>query len=177
MNQKVCFKCNTLKDLSEFYKHPQMGDGHLNKCKQCTKKDVSEKFFENMKDPKLLEKERERGRDKYKRLNYKEVKPDPIVKKRSIAKYREMYPEKQMASSASQHILKIDGYENHHWSYNEKHYKDIIRISIESHYLAHRHMVYDQERKMYRKSKTNELIDTREIAIEFYKSLGCELIE
>lgn len=37
---KNCFKCGMLKELKEFYKHPKMPDGHVNKCKECNKKDV-----------------------------------------------------------------------------------------------------------------------------------------
>lgn len=37
---KECFKCHRALPLSEFYKHPMMGDGHLGKCKRCTRLDV-----------------------------------------------------------------------------------------------------------------------------------------
>lgn len=44
---KKCFKCDTVKPLSEFYKHPKMSDGHLNKCKGCVKEYQSSHRKEN----------------------------------------------------------------------------------------------------------------------------------
>lgn len=34
---KCCYVCGEQKSLNDYYKHPQMLDGHLNKCKECHK--------------------------------------------------------------------------------------------------------------------------------------------
>jgi len=60
IHSKKCFKCNAIKLLSEFYKHPAMLDGHLNKCKDCTKKDVLEHRSKNIE--KIRAYDRERGK-------------------------------------------------------------------------------------------------------------------
>lgn len=38
---KTCFKCSRELPLAEFYRHPMMGDGHLGKCKDCTRSDAT----------------------------------------------------------------------------------------------------------------------------------------
>ena len=45
---KVCFKCEQIKPLPDFYKHPEMVDGRLNKCKECNKKDTRENRLLNL---------------------------------------------------------------------------------------------------------------------------------
>lgn len=57
---KTCFKCNEEKKLSEFYRHKRMKDGHLSKCIDCTKKDVSEHRGLNIE--KIREYDRQRGK-------------------------------------------------------------------------------------------------------------------
>lgn len=73
---KVCFKCQRELPLSDFYKHSQMGDKHLNKCKECTKKDAKKHRLNNL--DRIREYDRKRGnrQDKKYRDRYKEKYPN-----------------------------------------------------------------------------------------------------
>ncbi len=55
---KVCFKCGAAKPFTDFYKHAKMTDGHLGKCKECTKVDVKKHRKEN---DSVREYDRQRG--------------------------------------------------------------------------------------------------------------------
>lgn len=81
---KKCFKCGEEKALSEFYKHSAMADGHLNKCKSCTKKDVHNHRHFSPSREKILAYDRARGS----RQN-----------KEYLKEYRAKYPNKYKAHS------------------------------------------------------------------------------
>lgn len=82
IQQKRCFRCLIVKPLKEYYKHSGLKDGHLNKCKECTKKDTKKRSDEKSKDAKWVESEKIRGREKYHRLGYRgKYKPNYERKK------------------------------------------------------------------------------------------------
>lgn len=160
---KVCFKCNENKELNEYYKHSAMKDGHLNKCKECAKKDSNINFKEKSKCFSFVLKERDRTREKYHRLDYKgKYKPTYENKKKATKKYHEKFPEKKAVRNLLKHVETEDGFHNHHWSYDIKHAKSVIKLSITDHNLIHRFLIYDQEHKMYRRSDIGLLLDTKE---------------
>lgn len=66
MLSKKCFKCSEVKDISEFYKHKMMADGHLNKCKACTKSDVGKHRIENLEKVRAYDRNRAKNPERSK---------------------------------------------------------------------------------------------------------------
>ncbi len=165
---KKCFKCQKEKPLTEFYKHLQMSDGHVNKCKECYKNDVKGNYLVNIKKEGYIENERKRGRQKYHRLYKGTVKSGNRYD--IIKRWKERFPEKLKCSNIAQQMKKpFDGAEKHHWSYNEEHAKDVIWLTKKEHMKGHRFIIYDQERMMYRRFDNNILLDTKEAHELFIK--------
>lgn len=98
---KRCMKCERTKPLSDFYKHPKMADGHLNKCKDCAKRDVRGNRLANIEhytmydNQRAFDPERVAARDEYAKTEaYRESHG------RSTKAYRERNPERYKAQTA-----------------------------------------------------------------------------
>ena len=93
MDTKECFKCEKEKPLSEFYKHCQMADGHLGKCKECAKKDVLKHRAENLDEIRAYD--RKRGDLPHRvalRKEYQKTENGKIALNRGRRKYKKSHP-------------------------------------------------------------------------------------
>ena len=164
METKKCFKCGRVLPIEEFYKHPQMADGHLNKCKECAKKDVKDNYKKLIQEEWYVEKQRERGREKYRRLNYRNKKT--------------AHPENRCTRKFLQSKgVSVDGYEVHHWNYHRK--NDVFLLGRREHKYVHNYLEFDLENQLFRYN--GELLDTkdkhRRVIIELLKRAAEEIPE
>lgn len=92
---KECFKCHERKQLSEFYPHKTMRDRHLNKCKECTKRDVRNRFRDPLARPHIKAQQRQ----------YDKTKKGREIKRLKAIRYALLHPEKVRARQAARSRL------------------------------------------------------------------------
>ena len=141
--RKVCFKCKKEKPLCDFYKHSRMADGHLNKCKECTKADVLINRWKNI--DRIRKYDRERGK-----------LPHRIARKtKNLIKERKEFPEKTKARAVvarakkkgiiKQEPCKICGaigrIEAHHPDYSKP--LDVVWLCSVHHHAVHYGLIGD----------------------------------
>lgn len=90
---KRCFKCGTDKPRSEFYAHPQMGDGLLGKCKDCTKLDMR---IDRVTKPRVREYDIERSQQPHR----------VALRQRITARWRAKHPDRAKVQSMANNAVR-----------------------------------------------------------------------
>lgn len=95
---KTCFKCGNTKPFADFYRHAQMADGYLGKCKECTRHDVQENR-QTRRDYYLI----------YDRKRY-DANPDRVTRNtphtRNSQAYVNKYPERKKANTTVSNAIR-----------------------------------------------------------------------
>lgn len=139
MDTKVCIRCGQEKQISEYYTHPRMKDGHLNKCKKCCKSDAASNYKIKSKNTWFVESERRRGREKYKRLNYKTKYHNNPIK--SFSDTKNLH--RNLINAGFDMAMK----EAHHWNYNFPRQGFILSRKV--HKMIHRNLSFNKETKCF----------------------------
>lgn len=106
---KICFKCGAEKpnNAEFFYRHPQMSDGFLGKCKECTKKDVAQRAA--IKREEILEYDKRRNILPHRVAARKAYNNSPAGKashSKALKKQIRNYPEKRKARVATGNAIR-----------------------------------------------------------------------
>ena len=92
---KVCRECNKEKPFSDFYKHPRMADGYLNKCAECVKSRVTKHREVNLEKIQAYDKERANKPHRVQaRKEYVKTEAGKQAKKKAMDAYDKRYPMK-----------------------------------------------------------------------------------
>jgi len=156
---KKCIRCGNNKELKDFYVHPQMRDGHLNKCKVCCKEvsDLREKKLRE--NPEFCEKERVRSKERYHRLNY--------GKRQYVIDKSKPYKNGQYKNLSRK--LKLSSEENsHHWNYNL--IDDVTVLNKKFHRFVHRYLILDNKSLVFT-TKDDKILDTKEKHLQYIEKI------
>jgi len=141
MTAKICFKCGIMKPLNNYYRHIEMEDGRIGKCKACAKKDSSDHYRNN--------------REHY--AEYEHQRFQNPERKKAVIEYqrkrREKNPEKYRANTAVHNAIRdgrlskepceICGHKT-----VEGHHRDYLK-PLEVFWLCRKHYLLEHNRTSY----------------------------
>lgn len=147
---KKCFKCGRKLRLTEFYKHKEMSDGLLGKCRLCTCVDSRMHRYKNLKKVMAYDRNRPNRLERIiKGIKYRKTKIGRQKAKEGSARWIENNKHKKTASNRvnaairSGSLLKepcaICGSENRIHGHHENYKKplEVIWLCPEHHSLIH----------------------------------------
>ena len=158
---KKCFKCGEVKFITDYYKHNQMSDGHLNKCKTCTKKDSKKRSDIITSTHEGLEKERTRHREKYKRLGYRD--------KQKVWNEKRPHTKSNIYKGLNKKHKIPKGLEIHHWNYSDEFLEDFFVLPIKEHRRAHTFLI---KKDVFFEGLKGEDLNSREKHFEYLMLQG-----
>lgn len=130
---KICFKCGAGKPLTEFYKHPQMGDGYLGKCKACTRKDVQENRDQNIERYRAYDRKRGNRQDKEDQRKRRNEHPEKAKAHRMIAYHTRAG---HMTKKPCEVCGAVDRVHGHHDDYSKP--LDVVWLCVVHHHARHK---------------------------------------
>lgn len=158
---KSCFKCGVSKPLTEFYKHPAMTDGTVNKCKTCNKKDVIENRLLNREYYLQYDRNRPNADERNKNViarTLNKYHSDEDYKNKILetkATWAKANPEKRKAQYYAtnavrdgrllrkeycEHCNEKKPLQKHHWSYLKEHWLDVTWLCAKCHGKEHKRL-------------------------------------
>jgi hypothetical protein len=91
---KRCFRCGEVKPSNEFYCHAAMADGHLGKCKDCTRADVAAHRKRNIDKIRAYDRSRAKRTETKARISM------------TVKAWRKSHPEGHRAQCAANNALR-----------------------------------------------------------------------
>ena len=123
-----CKECRELKNISDYYSHPQWKNWVLWRCKECIKR--WRKTDKELKMARIRDKKRSNSTERLKQLN------------NQCKKYRSKYPEKYKA-----HWI-VNNYFRYHLEDRPKHCSNCNTIPSENKWIVMHHEDYNKPREI-----------------------------